>query len=108
MRKARYAVAKTTEVEPDVGRVVKLGGDGGECTLFTHAGRWYALGSLCPHQNASLDGAEVQSGQVICRRHGYRFDLKTGDCVTLGGYGLPVYTVEIEGDTIFVSVWEYD
>ena len=108
MRRARYAVAKVTEIEPDTGRVVPLGEDGSECALFFHGGRYYAVGSLCPHQNAPLEGAAAQNGQVVCRRHGYRFDLKTGDCVTIGGYGLPVYEVQIEDDIIYVSTWEYD
>ena len=107
MQKTRYAVAQVDEVLPDTGKTVRLGPDG-ECTLFHHAGRWYAVGSLCPHQNAPLDGAIAQNGCVTCRRHGYRFDLKTGDCVTLGGYGIPVFEVTIEATTIYVSVWEFD
>jgi nitrite reductase/ring-hydroxylating ferredoxin subunit len=107
VRKVRYAVAQVGEIEPDRGRIVSLG-ENGECALFFHNGRWFATGSLCPHQNAPLEGAPAIEGQVVCRRHGYRFDLKTGDCATLGGYGLPVYDVQIEDDTVYVSVWEYD
>ena len=107
MRKVRYEVARVDDVVPDVGRVVPLG-PGGECTLFYHAGKWSAVGSLCPHQNASLDGAPAQGGYVTCRRHGYRFDLKSGDCATLGGYGIPVFDVSIEADRVYVSVWEFD
>jgi nitrite reductase/ring-hydroxylating ferredoxin subunit len=107
MRRARYAVAKTSEVAPDIGAVVRLG-DKGECALFYHAGRWHATGSLCPHQNALFDGAPVENGTVTCMRHGYCFDLKSGDCLTVGGYGIPVFPVDIEGDTVYVSVWEYD
>lgn len=105
MRKVRYAVAKTYELIPDTGKVVPLGN--GSCTLFFHSGRYYAVGSLCPHQNASLEGALAQSGQVICRRHGYRFDLKTGDCLTIGGYGLPTFEVHTEETTVFVTTWEF-
>ena len=107
MRRTRYAAAKAGDIPPDTGTIVKLG-DGGECALFNHDGRWYATGSVCPHQNALLEGAPVENGALVCLRHGYRFDLKTGDCLTVGGYGVPVYPVEIEGDTVFVSVWEYD
>ncbi len=107
MRKVRYPVARADEILPDTGKTVALG-EGGECTLFHHAGRYYAVGSLCPHQNAPLDGARAENGLVVCRRHGYRFALQTGDCVTIGGYGLPVYEVSLEGDTLFVSTWEFD
>ena len=46
--------------------------------------------------------------QPRCLIHGYRFDPSTGDCLTVGGYGLPVFAVDVDGDTVFVSVWEYD
>ena len=107
MRRARYAVAKTGDIAPDLGQVVKLG-QTGECALFYHDGKWYATGSVCPHQNALLEGAPIEDGAIVCLRHGYRFDLTTGDCLTIGGYGLPVFPVDVEGDTVFVSVWEYD
>lgn len=108
MRKVRYAAARVEEIVPDTGKICPLGEDGGECAIFLHGGRYYAVGSLCPHQNSPLEGARAQDGQVVCLRHGYRFDLKTGDCVTLGGYALPVFEVEVEGDTVFVSYWEYE
>jgi nitrite reductase/ring-hydroxylating ferredoxin subunit len=108
MRKVREAVARWSELTPDEGKIVPLGKDGGECALFLHGGKCHAVGSLCPHQNASLQGAPAQNGRVICRRHGYQFDLNTGDCLTLGGYGLPVYAVEVEDDMIYVSYWQYD
>src|SRR5947208_1719958 len=107
MRRARYAVAKTCDIAPDRGTIVRVGSDG-ECALFCHKGRIHATGSLCPHQNALLEGAPIEDGAIVCTRHGYRFDLKTGDCLTAGGYGVPVFPVEVEGDTVYVSVWEYD
>ncbi len=108
MRKARYAVAKTADILPDACHVVKLGTDGGECAVFYHGGKYYAVGSVCPHQNASLQGAPLERNRIICRRHGYAFDPKTGDCLTVGGYGLPVYEVHVEDDTLYVSLWEFD
>jgi nitrite reductase/ring-hydroxylating ferredoxin subunit len=108
MRKVRYAVALVGDVGEDCGRIVPLGDDGGECALFLHAGRYHAVGSLCPHQNAPLSGARVAAGVVTCPRHGYRFDLTTGECVTVGGYGIPVYEVTLEGEVLYVNVWEVD
>jgi 3-phenylpropionate/trans-cinnamate dioxygenase ferredoxin subunit len=108
LRKLRFPVASVSDVIPDTGKIVRLGDDEGECVLFVHEGRWYALGSLCPHQNSPLEGAPIEKGQIVCRRHGYRFDLHTGDCTTLGGYSLPVYEVSVENDIVYVSVWQYD
>ena len=84
MRRARYAVAKASEIVPNTATVVRLGNDA-DCALFRHNGAWYATGSLCPHQNTPLDGAPA-----------------------IGGYGLPVYSVDVEDDTVYVSVWEFD
>ena len=108
MRKVRYEVGRRAELTPDVGRVAAIGDDGGQCILALHGGRCHAVGSLCPHQNATLDGAAIENGQIICKRHGYRFDLKTGDCRTVGGYGLPTFPVTEEDGKIFVDVWEYE
>ena len=108
MRKAVYPVANLADLTPDQAHVVPLGSDGGECALVLHDGQVYAVGSLCPHQNAPLNNAPVEDGCLVCNRHGYRFDLRSGDCVTLGGYGLPTFPVHLDGDTVCVSVWEFD
>ncbi len=108
MRLARYPVARLSELEPDVARRVPLGDDGGECAIALHQGKCYAFGSLCPHQNAPLDGARIDRGRVTCRRHGYGFDLSSGDCTTVGGYGIPLFPVEVKEDVIYVLTWEYD
>ena len=63
---------------------------------------------LGEHLDASLAGATCADSTVICHRHGYRFNLKTGDCLTIGGYGLPTFPVEIQGDEVIVSTWECD
>jgi 3-phenylpropionate/trans-cinnamate dioxygenase ferredoxin component len=108
MRKARHAVARIEDLVPDEGKIMPLGDQGGECALFYHDGRCYATGSLCPHQNAPLEAAPVVKGEIVCRRHGYRFDLRTGDCLTAGGYGVPVYPVDIEDGIVYVTVWEFE
>ncbi len=108
MQKLRFEVGKVSELTPDRGKIVPLGETDMECLLVLHEGKVHAVGSLCPHQNAPLHGAPVQKGQVLCMRHFYCFDLKTGDCTTIGGYGIPVYEVTIEDDTIFVLTWDYD
>ncbi|MGD8418408.1 MAG: Rieske (2Fe-2S) protein [Pseudomonadales bacterium] len=38
--------------------------------------------ALCPHQLGPLARAPVIDGVVTCPWHGYRFDVRTGDCLT--------------------------
>lgn len=107
MRKVRYLAAKTEAFPEDTVQVVPLGDDGGACGLAFHKGRWFAFGSLCPHQNASLHNAPIQNGEIICLRHGYRFCPRSGDCLTLGGYGLPIFETIVEEGMVYVLVWDY-
>lgn len=112
MRKVKQPVCKVQDLPESEGRVVPLGVVGGECALFRSGDRIYAVGSLCPHQNTPLDGAPMEFGpggsEIVCLRHGYRFDPRTGDCLTIGGYGLPVFEVVVEEGTVFVSYWQYE
>lgn len=107
MRRVRYEVARLQDMRPDHGQIVSLGATG-ECLLVLNGGHCFAVGSLCPHQNASLDQATAESGQLICPRHRYRFDLKSGECLTTGGYGLPTFETSVEDGTIYVACWEFD
>lgn len=38
--------------------------------------------ALCPHQLGPLGDAELSDGAVTCPWHGYRFDVRSGDCLT--------------------------
>lgn len=46
----------------------------------------YAVEDRCTHDGESLDGAEVESCQIICPRHGARFCLRTGEALTPPAY----------------------
>ncbi len=104
LAKVRYTVGTIADFPDESCRIAALGE--GECLIVRHKNKFHAVGSVCPHQNAPMNDGSLESGQIICRRHGYRFDLKTGDCRTIGGYGIPVYPVTLEGDSIVVTVYE--
>lgn len=67
-------------------------------------GRFYALEANCRHQNAPLLGAGLPKNyQVTCPRHQWRYDLKTGKCLTAHGEDLREYPLKVEGEFIFVG-----
>lgn len=39
---------------------------------------WIALSGLCPHQGALLGEGQLESGTLVCRNHGWRFDVASG------------------------------
>lgn len=46
----------------------------------------YAVEDRCTHDGEPLEGAEVESCQIICPRHGARFCLRTGEALTPPAY----------------------
>lgn len=81
------------------------------------AGRQYVLAeqddellvypALCPHQLGPLAGAPLEQGSVTCPWHGYRFDVRTGECLTGQSCRLAATPRIEERDGQIVLVAEY-
>jgi Ferredoxin subunits of nitrite reductase and ring-hydroxylating dioxygenases len=54
----------------------------------------YAVEDRCTHDGEPLTGAEVESCEIICPRHGARFCLRTGEALTPPAYE-PVRTFRV-------------
>ena len=50
--------------------------------LSRYQNDWVVYPAACPHLLGPLTGDVDEHGQVHCPWHGYRFDVKTGKCVT--------------------------
>ena len=70
--------------------------------IVNDGGRLYALEGDCKHQRAPLAGGEVTGGTIACRRHGWRYNLKTGVCCHDKRFVLRQYEVKVIGDDVFV------
>ena len=68
------------------GRAMLVPVEGHAVVLVEMDGKVHALGGICPHDQAGLDGALVREGRLVCPRHGAAFDLTTGVCA---GFDLP-------------------
>ena len=66
-------------------------------------GEWQAMEMVCRHQNGDLSQGQRDGGVVTCPRHGWRYDLTTGECLTEAWAGLRRYEVRVEGGELFVS-----
>ena len=69
----------------------------------TGDGAWIAVELACRHQNADLSAVAEREGLLVCPRHGSRFDLRTGNALSLPAY-LPVetYPVRVRDDGMIV------
>ena len=55
---------------------------GREYVIAEAAGEILAYPARCPHQLGPLADAPMVAGVVTCPWHGYRFDVRTGECVS--------------------------
>jgi 3-phenylpropionate/trans-cinnamate dioxygenase ferredoxin subunit len=51
--------------------------------IFNIAGGLFAIEDTCSHDGNPLDDAPLEGHDVICPRHGARFDARTGKALTM-------------------------
>lgn len=66
-------------------------------------GEWVCFSATCPHMLGPLAGQALSDGCVTCPWHGYRFDVRSGECVSGQHLKLaPVARVEVRGDQLWL------
>lgn len=53
-----------------------------QVVVFNLAGNFYAIADVCTHDDGPLGEGEIDGYQIICPRHGARFDLRNGKALT--------------------------
>ena len=80
-----------------------------ELGVYNCGGELYALEDRCSHDDGPLCEGDWEQDEcvVVCPRHGSRFDIRTGQALTLPAY-LPVdaYPVRVEGGLVKVELPE--
>ena len=77
--------------------------EGMELALYNINGQFYAIENFCPHKGAPLAGGRLCDHAIECDWHGWRFDLRTGQCLTNSGT-VETYEVIIEDGLIKIRV----
>ena len=85
-------VAKAGEIAPGEYRVVDV--DDVAIAVFNVEGEYFAIEDVCTHDFGTLSGGFLEDGQIMCPRHGARFDVRTGEALTPPAYE-PVATFEV-------------
>jgi 3-phenylpropionate/trans-cinnamate dioxygenase ferredoxin subunit len=65
--------------------------DGEPVVLFRLGDRYYAIGDTCTHDNGPLGDGDLEGHEVICPRHGGRFDIRTGKATRLPAFNPTSY-----------------
>jgi len=75
--------------------------------LFNVNGEFLATGDLCSHDGGAIGDGELDGNEIICPRHGARFDIHTGKALSLPAVvGIPVYPIRLIDDYIEVGIPE--
>lgn len=89
-----YRIAPASEFPVGERLFLEIGGL--PIVVFELAGEFIATRDLCSHDGGAIGDGELIGEEIICPRHGARFNLRTGKAVSLPAVeGIPVYPVRI-------------
>ena len=72
-------------------------------------GDFYAIEDVCTHDSECLTGGEIEGEEIICPRHGARFNIKSGEALTAPAYEpVTTFPVRIENGVIQVRDDRWD
>lgn len=73
--------------------------------LFNLDGAIYAIEDVCTHDGGPLvEGTVVNGCEVICPRHGARFDIRTGEALSFPAFEpTQTYAVRVEGNDVLIE-----
>ena len=76
--------------------------NGDELAIYNVNGEFYATDNFCPHRGAPLSDGVVKGHIVECGWHGWEFDVRTGECLTVTET-IRVFQVRVEEGKLFVQ-----
>jgi 3-phenylpropionate/trans-cinnamate dioxygenase ferredoxin subunit len=98
-----YEVAHIDEVPSGERIFLEIGSE--PIVVFNLAGNFYAIGDVCTHDGGPLGDGDLDGYQVICPRHGARFDIRSGKALTLPAVvDTPAYPVRVVDQKIEVGI----
>ncbi len=65
---------------------------------------FFAVVDECTHDSAPISSGQVRGAEIICPRHGARFDIKTG-AVTAPPAIVPIDILTVKVDGTDIQVW---
>jgi 3-phenylpropionate/trans-cinnamate dioxygenase ferredoxin subunit len=79
--------------------------DGIPIVVFRTGGELFAIADACSHDNGPLGDGDLDGFEIICPRHGARFDIRTGKALALPAVvDIPAYPVRVVDQQIEVGI----
>ena len=88
------AVGTVEELKEGDRLVVEI--DGMPIVILNLSGEYYAIADVCSHDDGPVGEGSIEGYEIICPRHGARFDLRTGKVIALPAFvDIPAFPVRI-------------
>lgn len=96
-------VATLDEIPLNGSKLVEI--DYVRVALFNLDGTIYAIEDMCTHDGGPLvEGSVVNGCEVVCPRHGARFDIRTGAALSMPAFeATETYEVQIDGNDVLIE-----
>lgn len=73
--------------------------------VFHVEGKFYALDDICTHDDGPLAEGPLDGYEIICPRHGARFDIRNGRALTMPATrATAAHETKVENGEVFVKL----
>ena len=96
-------VANVEEVPPGERIFIEVGGQ--SIVILNLNGQFFAIGDVCTHDDGPVGDGELDGFQIICPRHGARFDVRNGKALALPAVvDIPSFPVRVVDGMIEIGI----
>jgi 3-phenylpropionate/trans-cinnamate dioxygenase ferredoxin component len=79
--------------------------DGKPVVIINLAGKLFAVGDVCTHDNGPVGDGELDGYELICPRHGARFDIRSGKATRAPAFtDIPSFPIKVEDGKIYLGL----
>lgn len=102
--KLEFIPVGTVEELKDGGRLfVEV--DGTPIVIINISNLYYAIADVCSHDDGPVGEGTIEGFEIICPRHGARFDIRTGKVLGLPAFvDISAFPVRLVGDQIEIGL----
>jgi len=100
-----YPICAKEDLPPGERLFIELDDD--PVVILNVDGSYYAIADVCTHDDGPLGDGDVEDHQIICPRHGARFDIRNGEVLTLPAVqDVRSYPVRVNNGMVEIGVEE--
>ena len=97
-------VARADDLRAGEKKIVEV--NGALVVVINLEGKFYALEDVCTHDGGPLGEGKLDGCELICPRHGARFDVRTGAATRMPAIEpAPTYEVRVQDGDVWVEAY---